>query len=188
MHAAKDSEPSDDPGILPVVYSLKLTPTTFSVNSSGVKLISQRLKRKVTEKSEGKRVRVPGLREFIVVDDSEASDAGSPRFEVETGAETLAATSGGAGTAPVEHTDVEEVEKEDPDVHSQRKQEGGSRRKRVVKKPRRYALTVVAEGELSTVAPPPAPFVTELSVPKSTTGKAAPDLGKISFVLVIYFL
>ena len=31
------------------------TPTGFSINSSGVMLISQRLKRKVTEKSEGKR-------------------------------------------------------------------------------------------------------------------------------------
>ena len=60
------------------------TPTRFSINSFGVKLISQRLKRKVTEKSEGKRVRVPGLGEFIVVDDSEASDAGSPRFEADT--------------------------------------------------------------------------------------------------------
>ena len=56
------------------------TPTEFSINSFGVKMISQRLKRKV--KSEGKRVRVPGLREFIAVDDSEASDAGSPCFEV----------------------------------------------------------------------------------------------------------
>ena len=56
-----------------------------------MKLISQWLKRKVTEKGEGKRVCVPGLGEFIAVDDSEASDAESPRFEVETGAETPAA-------------------------------------------------------------------------------------------------
>jgi len=32
-----------------------------------VKLISQRLKRKVTEKSEGKRVHVPGLGELLVL-------------------------------------------------------------------------------------------------------------------------
>ena len=51
-----------------------------------MKLISQRLKRKVTEKGEGKRVRVPGLGEFIAVDDSEASDVESPLFEAETGA------------------------------------------------------------------------------------------------------
>ena len=93
------------------------TPLGFSVNSSGVKLISQWLKQKVTEKGEGKRVLVPGLGEFIVVDDSEASDAGSPRFEADTGAETPAAASGVVGTAPVEHADVEEVEEEDPDVH-----------------------------------------------------------------------
>ena len=67
------------------------TPTGFSINFSSVKLISQRLKRKVTEKGEGKRVRVPGLGEFIAVDDSEASDAGSSRFEADTGAGTPAA-------------------------------------------------------------------------------------------------
>ena len=49
----------------------------------------------------------------------------------------------------MEHVDVEEVEEEDADVHFKRKREPGSRRKRVVKKPRRYAPTVVTEGELS---------------------------------------
>ena len=88
----------------------------------------------------------------------------------------------------MEHVDVEEVEEEDPDVHFKRKREGGSCRKRVVKKPRRYAPTIVAEGELSAAPPPPAPLATKLSVPEPTTGKAAPDPGKISFVLVIYFL
>ena len=87
------------------------TPTGFSINSFGVMLISQRLKRKATEKSEGKRVRVPGLEKFIVVDDSEASNVGSPRFEADTGAEAPTAASGGVGTAPMEHVDVEEVEK-----------------------------------------------------------------------------
>ena len=58
----------------------------------------------------------------------------------------------------MEHVDVEEMEEEDPDVHFKRKREGGSRRKRVVKKPRRYAPTVVAEGEASVVSPPPAPL------------------------------
>ena len=65
----------------------------------GVKLISQQLKQKVTEKSEGKRVRVPGLREFIAIDDSEASDVGSLHFEADTCAEAPAAASGGVGTA-----------------------------------------------------------------------------------------
>ena len=59
------------------------TPLGFKANSSGVKLISQRLKRKVSERREGKRVRVPGIEEFVAVDDSEASDAESPRFEAE---------------------------------------------------------------------------------------------------------
>ena len=83
---------------------------------------------------------------------------------------------------------MEEVEEEDPDVHFKRKREGGSRRKRVVKKPRRYAPTVIAEGELSAVPPPPAPLVIKLSAARQTAGKAAPDAGKINSVLVIYFL
>ena len=66
-----------------------------------MKLISQRLKQKVSEKNEGKRVRVPGHGEFIAVDDSEASDVGSPRFEADTGAEAPTAASGGVGTAPM---------------------------------------------------------------------------------------
>ena len=65
-----------------------------------MRLISQRLRRKASEKREGKRVRVPGIEEFVAVDDSEASDAESPRFEVRTGAETPAAGSGVMGTAP----------------------------------------------------------------------------------------
>jgi len=76
------------------------TPTEFSINSFGVKLISQRLKQKVTERSKGKRVRVPGLGEFIVVNDSEVTGAGSPRFEGDIGAEAPAAASGGVGTNP----------------------------------------------------------------------------------------
>ena len=107
---------------------------------------------------------------------------------METGAEAPAAAFGVVGTAPLEHADVEEVEEEDPDVHFKRKREGRSRRKRVVKRPRRYAPTIVAEGELPTAAPPPAPLSTKSSVPEPTTGRAAPDPGKISFVLVIYFL
>ena len=47
----------------------------------------------------------------------------------------------------MEDVEVEEVEEEDPDVHFKRKRKGGSRRKRVVKKPRRYTPTVIAEGE-----------------------------------------
>ena len=131
------------------------TPTGFSINSFGVKLISQRLKQKVIERR-GRRVRVPGLREFIATVDSEASDAESPCFEGNTGVEAPPDVLGGVGTAPMEDVEVEEVvEEEDPDVHFKRKR-GGSRRKRVVKKPRRYTPTVIAEGEPAAVPPPPA--------------------------------
>ena len=55
--------------------------------------------------------------------------------------------------------EVEEVEEEDPDVHFKRKRQGGSHRKRVVKKPRRYTPTVIAEGESAAELPPPVPLV-----------------------------
>jgi len=85
-------------------------PTGFSINSFGLKWISQRLKQKVTKKGEGKRVRVPGIPEFIVTADSEASDAESPRFEGVAGAEASANAPGGLGMAPTEDVEVEEVE------------------------------------------------------------------------------
>ena len=50
-------------------------PIGFNINSSGSKWISKWIKQKATEQEEGKRVRVPSLPEFIVVIDSEASDA-----------------------------------------------------------------------------------------------------------------
>ena len=74
-----------------------------------------------------------------------------------------------------------EVEEEDHDVHFKRKRQGGSRRKRVVKKPRRYTPTVITEGE-SAAVPPPAPLVIKLSAQKQTTDKAVPGLGKTSFI------
>ena len=82
-----------------------------------MKLISQRLKQKVTERGEGKRVRVPGFPEFVAIVDSEASDAESPHFEGVVGAEVPPDAPGGVGTAPMEDEEVEEVEEEDPDVH-----------------------------------------------------------------------
>ena len=157
-------------------------PTGFSINSFGVKLISQWLKRKVTEMGEGKRVRVPGLPEFVATIDSEASDAESPYFEGVVGAEIPLDAPGGVGTAPMEDVKVEEVEKEDPDVHFKRKRQGGSRRKRVMKKPRRYTPTIIAEGESAAVpSPPPAPLVIKLSAQKQMTDKAVLGLGKTSF-------
>ena len=90
------------------------------------------------------------------MDDSEASDAGSPRFEAGTGADTRAAGSGVVGTAPPQH--VEEVEEGDSEVHFKRKRGSGSRRKSLAKKPRRQAPTIVAEDRPSAVIPPAAPL------------------------------
>ena len=55
-----------------------------------------------------------------------------------------------------------------------------------MKKPRRYAPTVIAEGESSAVPAPPAPLVLKLSARRQTAGKAAPDPGMINSVLIIY--
>ena len=81
----------------------------------------------------------------------------------------------------MEDVEVEEVE-EDPDVHFKRKRQGGSCRKRVVKNPRRYTLTIITEGESAAVPPPPALLVVRLSAQKQTTDKAIPGLGKTSFI------
>jgi len=79
----------------------------------------------------------------------------------------------------MEDVEVKEVEEEDPDIHFKRKQQGGSCSKRVVKKPRCYTLTAIAEGESATLPPPPAPLVIKLSTQKN---KAIPGLGKTSFI------
>jgi len=104
-------------GVLSVVQTSNSTPTEFSINYFGVKLISRWLKRKVTERGEGRRVRVPGLREFVATADSEASNAENPCFEEKADAEVPPDAPGGLDMAPMEHVDVEEVEKDDPDVH-----------------------------------------------------------------------
>jgi len=153
------------------------TPPGFKANSSGVKLISHRLRQKASDKMEGKRVRVPGIEEFIAVDDSEASDAESPRFEAETRpdapeAGAREAGSGVVGTTPPQH--VEEVEEGDSEVHFKRKRGSGSRRKLSAKKPRRQTPTIVVEGEPSAAPPSAAPLVAEPSVAEPTTGKIGP--------------
>ena len=57
-----------------------------------------------------------------------------------------------------------------------------------MKKPRRQAPTIVVEGEPSAAFHPAVPLVVKPSVAELTTGEVAPDLGKISFVFVIYLL
>jgi len=187
VHAVENPKPTDDIGVLPMVQSSSSAPIKFSINSFSLKWISQRLKQKVTEKGEDKRVQVPGIPEFIATADSEASDAKNPRFEGVACAEVPADAPGGVGTAPKEEVEVE-VEEEDHDVHFKRKRQGGSRRKRVVKKPRRYTPTVNLEGESAIVPPPPAPLVIKLSAQKQTTDKAIPGLGKTSFIFCDTYL
>ena len=88
----------------------------------------------------------------------------------------------------MEEVKVEEVEEEDLDVHFKWKRQGGSHRKRVVKKPRHYTPTVITEGESAAVPPPPASLVIKLSVQKQTTDKAVPGLGKTSFIHFFIYL
>ena len=51
------------------------------MNSSEIKWIAARLRRKVTDQKQGKRVRVLSLPEFLAEAGSEASLTESPRFE-----------------------------------------------------------------------------------------------------------
>ena len=54
-----------------------------------------------------------------------------------------------------------------------------------MKKPRRQAPTVVAEGYPSIAIPPAAPLAAEPSVVEPTSGEFAPGLGKINLVHII---
>ena len=83
----------------------------------------------------------------------------------------------------MEDVEVEEMGEEDPDVLFKRKWQGGSRGKRVVKKPYRYTPTVIVESKSVVVPPPLASLVIRLSAQKQTIDKAVPDLRKISFIL-----
>jgi len=158
----------------------------FNINSFGLKWISQQMKQKVTAKGEDKRVRVPGILEFIATAENEASEAESPRFEDVVGAEVPRDAPSGEGTTPMEEIEVEEEEEKDPDIHFQRKQKGEACIKRVVKKPRRHT-PVIAESELVAVSPTLSLLVIKLSAQKEATEKAAPSLGKISSLLQDFF-
>ena len=73
-----------------------------------------------TKQEEGKRVRVPGLPEFIAVIDSEAFNAESPHFEDVGGTDVPRDAPGGVSIAPMEEVEMEE-EEENLDVHFKRK-------------------------------------------------------------------
>ena len=139
-------------------------------------------------KREGKRVRVSCIPKFIVVADSEASDAESPRFEDVAGVEIPQDVLDGVGTTPMEEVEMEKEEEEDPDIHFKRKlkRKGEPRRKRVVKKTRHHT-PVVAESKSVAIVSPPAPLVIKLSVQKKAIEKAAPGLGKINLHLQDFF-
>ena len=77
-------------------------PSQFNINSIGTKLIFKWLKQKAVEQDQGKRVRVPGLSEFLDEAGSEASDADSPHFEDVGGGEAAPEATRRAGKAPLE--------------------------------------------------------------------------------------
>ena len=119
MFVVEDPKPIVNFGFLPMVQILSSAPTGFSINSFGLKWITKQLKQKVTMK--GKRVRVPGIPDFITTADSVASDAESPRFEDVAGAKAPTDALGRVGTTPMDEVEVEEEEEEDPYVHFKRK-------------------------------------------------------------------
>ena len=59
----------------------------LKINASRIRLISARLKRKVKDQKQGKRVQVTDLPEFLAEVDSEASDIESPCFKKAVGCE-----------------------------------------------------------------------------------------------------
>jgi len=186
VHAIKNPKPVDDFGFCQWYKTSNSTPTGFNIISSGLKWIYKQMKQKATEQEEDKRVRVPGLPEFIVVIDSEASDAESPHFEDVAGAEVSHDIPGRVGTALMEEVEIEEEEEEEEeensDVHFKQKRKGKPHRKRMMKKPHRHT-PVITESESVAVVPPPAPLVIKLSAQKKASEKAALDLGKISSCL-----
>jgi len=121
VHGVEDSKSVDDFEILSMVQDFQLRANGFVINSFDLKWISQRMKLKVTAKREGKRVRVPGIPEFITTAGSEASDAKSPRFKDVARAEIPRDAPGGVGMTPMEEVEVEKEEEKDHDVHFQRK-------------------------------------------------------------------
>ena len=106
-------------------------PSEFNINSTGTKLIFKRLKQKAGEQGQGKRVRVPGLLEFLAEAVSEASDIESPRFEDVDGGEAAPEATSGAGKAPLE----EKEEEEDHDTHFKRERKKPEPKELLLKNP-----------------------------------------------------
>jgi len=91
-------------------------PSEFNINSSGIKLICNRLKQKAIEFDQGKQVWVPGVPEFLTEDGSKFSDTESPRFEDVLGSGASQRALSGTGNSL-----VEEEEEENLDVHFKQK-------------------------------------------------------------------
>jgi len=106
-------------------------PSEFNINSTGTKLIFKRLKQKAGEQGQGKRVRVPGLLEFLAEAVSEASDIESPRFEDVDGGEAAPEATSGAGKAPLEEKEEEEYH----NTHFKREQKKPEPKELLLKNP-----------------------------------------------------
>ena len=106
-----------------------MRPSSYKVNSSGINLITTQLRGKVVEHQKEKRVRVPGIEEFLADVGSDASMAASPRpGEVDTELSKKVAASpkpcevGSEPTLEVAAiADIEEKEDENCDTHFKRK-------------------------------------------------------------------
>ena len=110
-------------GLCQWYYASNSNPLEFKINSSGIKLISNQFRHKVSEFDQGKRVQLPGLSKFMVEVESEVSDVESPHFKEVVGDKATKKATSGASKAPAEEEESEEeeeeeeVEEENPDVH-----------------------------------------------------------------------
>ena len=164
-----------------------MRPSSYKVNSTGIKWIAHHLKGKEEEQRHEKQVWVPGLEEFLAEAESETSVAVCP-CSVEVGSEPAQKVT---ATAILEEEEDEE-EEENPDIHFKQKPmslpPGASpwKKKKTVKPSSQHCWTLqIREVEAPTVhVPPPTPPVIEPLVCEALR-ESVPVIGKI---ISFYFI
>ena len=157
------------------------------------------MKQKAAEQGQAKRVRVPGLLEFLAEVGSKTSDAESPRFEDVGGGEAAPEATSGAGKAPLE----EEEEEKDRDTHFKRKRkmpepkeptrkeanQKEPRKKQVAKRASRDTQKASTLAASESVAEVPPPLIIKLPSRKETPKEPAHVPGKLdSFYIIFLYL
>jgi len=95
-----------------MIQSIKCAPSSYKVNSTGIKWIAARLRGKAEEQKHEKWVQVPGMEEFLAKTESETSVAASPCLGV-VGSEPAQEV---VAEAALEE-EKDEEEEENPETH-----------------------------------------------------------------------